>query len=155
MSSGPTPTRWPRRHLRLNTRTRAQPRLGVPEVTSQVTNEPNSLSTLEASGRLLQHNSATGFSELPDKISTAWIEQFLSPVNGTCLRSMELVSGQRTYLQLTDQAVTTNRASGYHIELLQLRPTVQIKQLSRVILSCINISPSPTRGGWITKILAH
>jgi len=117
-SAAPTPPQVKR------PRAQVQSRLGGPDVTSRATNELNSPSTLEASGRLLQHNSATGFSELPDKISTAWIEQILSPVNGTCLRSMELVSGQRTYLQLTDQAVTTNRASGYHIELLQLRPTV-------------------------------
>jgi len=68
-----------------------QPRLGGSDVTSRATEEPDSLSTLEASRRVLQYSSTAGFSELPNQISTYGLngfhlrlissQQILSPAN--------------------------------------------------------------------------
>ena len=68
-----------------------QPRLGGSDVTSRATEEPNSLSTLEASRRVLQYSLTAGFSELPNQISTYGLngfhlrlissQQILSPAN--------------------------------------------------------------------------
>ena len=51
-------------------RARVQPRLVGRDITSRTTDEPDSPSTLKVSGRLLQHSSPTGFSELPHQISS-------------------------------------------------------------------------------------
>ena len=102
MSSGSTPTRRPRHHLRSSAQELGfQPWLDGPDVTSRVTDKPDSPSILEASGRLLQHSSAAGLSELPYQISTVQsIEQILSSIN-------------KSYLQPTDQVVTANKSSSY------------------------------------------
>ena len=77
-SSGPTSPQVKRPRARVHSgptlpqvkrpRARVQPRLVGPNIIT--TDEPDSLSTLEASERLLQYSLATGFSELSDQIST-------------------------------------------------------------------------------------
>ena len=126
MSSCSTLTRRPRRHLRSSAQElRFNPDSATP--TSPL-GSPTSLISRRHQ-KLLGDSSSTGQRRDPRDY------QIRSKLHGL----------NRSYLQPTDQVVAGDESSSYNQQIeLRLRPTAQIKQLSRVFLSCMNISSFPT-----------